>query len=159
VLEDVELARAVKRGGGRIALADGSALARCRMYRSWPELVDGYTKSLWAAFGSPVGAAAVVALLLALYVVPFGAMLTGSVAGAVGYAAAFLGRLVSARATGGRSVPDALAHPLSVLIFIGLIARSYQRRHTAIWKGRSVYILNRNQDIGGGDDQDADRPG
>ena len=32
VLEDVELARAVKRAGGRIALADGSALATCRMY-------------------------------------------------------------------------------------------------------------------------------
>src|SRR5204862_6903746 len=49
VLEDVELARAVKRAGGRIALADGSRLASCRMYRSWPELRDGYAKSLWAA--------------------------------------------------------------------------------------------------------------
>ena len=32
VLEDIALARAVKRAGGRIALADGSALAECRMY-------------------------------------------------------------------------------------------------------------------------------
>ena len=60
VLEDIALARAVKRTGGRIALADGSRLADCRMYTSWRELVDGYTKSLWASFGSPAGAAAVV---------------------------------------------------------------------------------------------------
>ena len=61
VLEDIALARAVKRTGGRIALADGSRLADCRMYTSWRELVDGYSKSLWASFGSPAGAAAVVA--------------------------------------------------------------------------------------------------
>src|SRR5689334_1431947 len=63
VLEDVELARAVKRAGGRIALADGSPVATCRMYDSWPQLVEGYTKSLWASFGSVVGAAGVVAML------------------------------------------------------------------------------------------------
>ena len=57
VLEDIGLARAVKRSGGRIALADGSPLATCRMYDSWRELTGGYTKSMWASFGSPAGAA------------------------------------------------------------------------------------------------------
>ncbi len=70
VLEDIELARAVIRSGGRTALADGTPLASCRMYRSWRELSDGYTKSLWAAFGSRAGAVAVAAMLLALYVLP-----------------------------------------------------------------------------------------
>jgi hypothetical protein len=36
------------------------------MYGSWRELADGYGKSLWASFGSPAGAAAVVALLAGL---------------------------------------------------------------------------------------------
>ncbi|MBF9130621.1 glycosyltransferase, partial [Plantactinospora sp. S1510] len=70
VLEDIELARAVKRSGGRIALADGSRIASCRMYESWAELRDGYAKSLWAAFGHPAGATAVVVLLLLLYALP-----------------------------------------------------------------------------------------
>jgi hypothetical protein len=70
ILEDIELARAVKRAGGRIALADGSALASCRMYDSWAQLRDGYGKSLWAAFGPPVGAAGVLGLLALLYLVP-----------------------------------------------------------------------------------------
>ena len=52
------------------AVADGTALATCRMYGGWAELRDGYTKSLWAAFGSPAGAAAVVGVLGLAYVLP-----------------------------------------------------------------------------------------
>jgi hypothetical protein len=140
VLEDVALARAVKAGRGRIALADGSSLATCRMYDSWTELTDGYTKSLWAAFGSPLGALAVLALLGAVYVVPFVAALFGSVAGLGGYLAGVLGRLVTARATGGRALPDALAHPVSIVLFAALVVRSYvrKRRGALAWKGRRI---------------------
>ena len=140
VLEDVALARVVKACRGRIALADGSSLASCRMYGSWAELVDGYGKSLWAAFGSPLGAAAVLALLFALYVVPFGAAVAGSAAGLGGYLMGALGRIVAARATGGRALPDALAHPVSVVVFAALVMRSYaQRRRGALaWKGRRI---------------------
>jgi cellulose synthase/poly-beta-1,6-N-acetylglucosamine synthase-like glycosyltransferase len=134
VLEDVELARAVKRAGGRIALADGSTLAECRMYTSWRELVAGYSKSLWAAFPFPFG---VVAALTLLYVVP---ILTLSWLGFIAYGLSVLGRVVTARATGGRSFPDALAHPISVLLFGWLIFRSYARRRTTRWKGRPTWL-------------------
>src|SRR5262249_23720123 len=79
VVEDVELARAVKRSGGRIAIADGSRLASCRMYTSWADLRAGYTKSLWAAFGSTAGAVAVSLALLALYVLPPTMAIVGAV--------------------------------------------------------------------------------
>jgi hypothetical protein len=148
VLEDVELARAVKRAGGRIALADGSGLASCRMYTSWRDLVDGYTKSLWASFGSPVGAGAVVLLVLLLYAAPPVIALVATVAGnpvvaGAGVSAYLLGvagRVVSARATGGRAWPDALAHPVSVLLFGWLVTRSYQLRgqRRLSWRGRPV---------------------
>jgi glycosyltransferase involved in cell wall biosynthesis len=135
VLDDIELARAVKRSGGRIALADGSRLASCRMYTSWNELVEGYSKSLWASFGSPLGAAAVVGALLVLYVV---APLTLGWLGLLAYALGVAGRLVSAWTTGGRAFPDAFAHPVSILLFGWLVARSYARRRTVRWKGRGV---------------------
>jgi hypothetical protein len=145
VLEDVALARAVKRAGGRIALADASALAECRMYGSWGELVDGYTKSLWASFGSRSGAAAVVGLLGALYVVPALAAVVGwaaspwvGLAGVVGYLLGVGGRVVAAGATGGRAWPDALGHPVSVVLFGWLVVRSYRRRRRVTWKGRRV---------------------
>lgn len=140
VLEDVELARAVKRAGGRVVLADGSRIAECRMYGSWPQVRDGYTKSLWASAGSPLGAAAVVLMLVLLYVAPLGAALTGSVPGLAGYALAVAGRVVAARATGGRAWPDALAHPVSIVLLCYLTGRShlFKLRGRLVWKGRSL---------------------
>lgn len=139
VLDDVALLRAVKAAGGRGVVADGTHLATCRMYTSWGQLRDGYAKSLWAAFGSPAGAAAVTGLLGWAYVVPPVAALAGSRAGAVGYAAGVLGRALVARRTGGR-VPDAAAHPASVLAFAWLVGRSLalRRRGTLTWKGRKI---------------------
>jgi hypothetical protein len=145
ILEDVELARAVKRAGGRIALADGSPVATCHMYGSWRELVEGYTKSLWASFGSVFGAGAVVAVLGAVFVVPALAGLLGWLVspllgglGVAGYGAGVAGRALAARATGGRAWPDALGHPVSVLLFGWLVARSYRHRRRVTWKGRRV---------------------
>jgi hypothetical protein len=140
VVEDVALLRAVKRAGGRGGVADGTALADCRMYGGWPALRDGYTKSLWSAFGSPAGAVAVAGLLGLAYLVPPLAALAGSRIGLAGYAAGVTGRVVTARRTGGRTWPDALAHPVSVALFTGLTARSL-RHHRAgklSWKGRQL---------------------
>ena len=148
VLEDLGLARAVKRSSGRIALADGSRLATCAMYRSWSELTDGYTKSLWASFGSPAGAAAVVLLLLLLYAVPPAAALAFLAAEAfqpaawclAAYLSGVAGRTVSAVATGGRLWPDPFAHPVSVVLFGWLMWRSYRLRRLGrlTWRGRPV---------------------
>ncbi|GAA4960751.1 glycosyltransferase [Actinoplanes utahensis] len=140
VLEDIGLARAVKRSGGRIALADGSGLASCHMYGSWRELADGYGKSLWASFGSAAGAGAVVVLLLLLYAVP--ALFLLSPWPVVALAALLLGvtgRLISAAATGGR-LADAFAHPVSVVLFAWLVARSFHLRRTGrlSWRGRAL---------------------
>ncbi|MGQ5263515.1 glycosyltransferase [Micromonospora sp. ZYX-F-536] len=148
ILEDVELARAVKRAGGRIALADGSRLADCRMYDTWPQLRDGYSKSLWASFGHPGAAAVVVALLLLLYTAPPLVALAGVAAGAPevaavglgGYLLGVAGRVLTARATGGRWWPDALAHPVSVVVLGWLTLRSYhlRKRRRLTWRGRPV---------------------
>jgi hypothetical protein len=140
VLDDLALVRAVKAAGGRGGVVDGTQLASCRMYAGWPELRDGYAKSLWSAFGSAPRAVAVLAVLGLAYVVPPVAALFGSPAGRLGYAAAVASRVIAARRTGGRAVPDTVAHPASVVIFGYLVARSFAgRRHgTLRWKARPV---------------------
>jgi len=134
VVEDVALLRAVKAAGGTGGVADGTELATTRMYDSWRELVDGYTKSAWTL---PVPAAG---LLAVLYVAPAVAALRGSRWGQTAYAAGVVGRVISARRTGGRALPDSLAHPVSVAALCWLTGRSHlaRRRGTLTWKGRSV---------------------
>lgn len=145
VLEDVALVRAGKRVGAIGGMADGTALAECTMYADDAELVAGYTKSLWSAFGSPAAAAAAVSALLLAYVVPPVAAVIGPdrrtrAIGAVGYAAAVAGRVAVARRTGQRSWPDAAAHPASIIAFAGLVAESWRRlrRGELTWSGRPV---------------------
>ncbi|USX53665.1 glycosyltransferase family 2 protein [Lentzea sp. HUAS12] len=140
VLDDIALLRAVKRGGGRGVVVDGSTVATCRMYEDWAGVRDGYEKSLWSATGSPVAAAALSLVLAWLYVLPPVAALAGSRAGIAGYAAGVLTRVVTARHTGGRVWPDALAHPVSVGVLLTLVARSWRARRTGRlqWKGRSL---------------------
>lgn len=140
VLEDLALARRIRQAGGRGGMADGTELATCRMYAGWLELRAGYTKSLWAAFGSPAGAAAAIGVLALLYVVPPLAALAGSRTGLAGYAAAVLGRALAARRTGGRVFPDALGHPASIALLGWLTTASVvgRRRGTLTWKDRPI---------------------
>lgn len=140
ILEDIALARAVKRTGGRIALADGSRLATCRMYDSWRDLTGGYTKSLWSSFGSASGAAAVVVLLFLLYVVPPVLTPLAALPALAAYLLGVTGRAIAARATGARPFPDAFAHPISIAVFGYLIARSFHMRRAGrlTWRGRPI---------------------
>lgn len=148
VLEDLGLARAVKAAGGRATVTDGTDLATCRMYQSRAELVDGYTKSLWAAFGSPAGSLGATGLLTFTYVVPPLALLLTSGAtrlvGGLGYGAAVAGRVIVARRTGGR-VADAWSHPLAILGLDALTALSWvrRRRGSLTWKGRDLDLPRR----------------
>lgn len=145
VLDDVELLRAVKRAGGRGVVVDGTDVATCRMYDDGDALVAGYAKSLWSAFGSPAGAAAVVAALSWLYVVPPLAAVAGPTTrartwGTLGYVAGVTGRALVARRTGARLVPDVAAHPASVVALGALVAESWRRRRagTITWRARPL---------------------
>src|SRR6202022_5086649 len=54
LLEDVALARAVKASGRKIFFRYGSDAVRTRMYRSFAQLREGWTKNLALLFPSPV---------------------------------------------------------------------------------------------------------
>lgn len=130
VLDDVALARVLRAAGGHGGMADGTDIATCRMYEGWAELREGYAKSLWAAGGSPVGSLTQALVLLGLYCRP----------DPVAYAAGVVSRLLAARRTGGRAVPDAWLHPLSIASYAYLTGLSCYRhwRGDLHWKGRSL---------------------
>ena len=53
ILEDVELARAVKRSGRKILFRFGGDAVRTRMYRNFSQLREGWTKNLAILFPAP----------------------------------------------------------------------------------------------------------
>ena len=53
ILEDVALARAVKHSGHKIRFRYAADAVRTRMYRSWPQLREGWTKNLALLFPYP----------------------------------------------------------------------------------------------------------
>jgi glycosyltransferase involved in cell wall biosynthesis len=147
VIEDVALMRALKRAGFHTATVDGSHLATCRMYDGTKDVIDGYTKSLWAAFNGPLGSLGVNALLFLSGIVPYAALILArdrrtKIIGAVGYVAIVMSRASVAVRTGERVLPDVLAHPNSIAAFHVLNVLSWIRhlRGTNTWKGRSVQV-------------------
>lgn len=154
VLEDVALVRAVKSAGGSGGMADGTSLATCRMYNSDAELLTGYSKSLWSAFGSPAGAAGALAILGLAYAIPAAGAIVGPdrrtrLIGCAGYAAATGGRVLIARRTRQRVWPDAFAHPVSIAAFTGLVVESFRRRRRGelSWRGRPVVVAPRDSGV------------
>ncbi len=70
ILEDVLLARAVKRAGERMIFVDALAFVRCRMYRSLAEVWAGFSKNLFAFYNYSLPFA-LLALLLNLALIRF----------------------------------------------------------------------------------------
>ena len=139
VVDDVALARVLVRAGGRGVFVDGSGIASCRMYDDARSVTAGYAKSLWQAFGSPAGAVAVAALLLALALLPW-LLVVFTPAAWPAAAGGLAGRVVAAWRTGSRPLWDAIWHPLSVVAFACLVAVSLVRRRgrRLTWKARPL---------------------
>lgn len=72
IVEDLELARRVKRCRLRLHLTDGSRLVRCRMYRSGREVWEGFTKNYSKVFGAVMTPV----VLLATFVIFVGPVLS-----------------------------------------------------------------------------------
>jgi chlorobactene glucosyltransferase len=66
VVDDIALARRIKAEGLCWRLLDGVRHIRCRMYRNWGELREGFSKNLWAAFGYRFGLFLLVLLWLGI---------------------------------------------------------------------------------------------
>jgi glycosyltransferase involved in cell wall biosynthesis len=103
LLEDVALARAVKRSGRKIFFRYGAGAVRARMYRSFPQLREGWTKNLALLFPAPARLAALRTIEFVLIVASF----------AIAIAAAFR----------GHSQPAAIAGALTVILYALFLAR------------------------------------
>jgi glycosyltransferase involved in cell wall biosynthesis len=119
LLEDVALARAVKGSGRRIFFRYGGDAVRTRMYRSFAQLKEGWTKNLVLLFASPVQLAV---LRLTEFV-----LIVGSIAIAV--------------ATGlrGKWHPALMAAIVAVVLYVFLLKR-IRRAHFS-WDANFLALI------------------
>lgn len=149
ILEDVALARAVKRAGYRSMLADGGALVYTRMYSGAMEVWHGYSKNAYAFFGySPVFLAIGIVVLVALYTAPlFFALYAAFVSHNVlllllsiaQYLIAVTARILLALRFRYRLL-DTLLHPVAITYLIAIAVNSmrWSLEGKGVWKGRGI---------------------
>jgi hypothetical protein len=153
LLEDVSLARAVKASGRKIFFRYGGDAVCTRMYRSFAQLRQGWTKNLFLLFPS-AGRLALMRLSEFLLIVGSAAITISSamrgrprIAGATGILAAvliclLLRRIRKAHFSWDANILSLIGLPLfSYLLFRSRI--SYQKG-TVSWKGRIYSSLQEN---------------
>ncbi len=146
VLEDVALARLAKRAGCALHFASGEGIARVRMYGTFMQMWQGWTKNLYPLMG---GSAWAVAWEL-LTVVPWLAVAL-FLLGRIGWIFPLLGVLLLAgrhAAYGG--VLRANRFPISRILYYGPAVALYSAalvtsawryaRGQVVWKGRSYAV-------------------
>jgi glycosyltransferase involved in cell wall biosynthesis len=146
LLEDVAMARAVKASGRRIFFRFGGDAVHTRMYRTFPQLVEGWTKNLVLLFPN-AGRLALVrlvefAVLLAGYTFALSAWLGG--VGRLAFLAAgvtfvLLGFLLNRIRKAHFSWDANLLALLGLPLFSYLLLRSklFYKRGKVSWKGRT----------------------
>ena len=147
ILDDIGLARRVKKSGFRLQMAEAGGLITCRMYNDWQTVCEGYAKNILAGFGGSAGLIAGTVFHWVVFLVPWALL-------GIGYAgvpvpwhpfwtlslicAGFFVRAVSAWRTGQRA-GDALLLPISVLLMTAIALQSlwwHWRHGGPLWKGR-----------------------
>ncbi len=72
ILEDIHISKQVKRHGYKFMIFDGSKNIHCKMYRSFGELITGFSKFMFAAFDySTLTLTVVIFIISALFLFPF----------------------------------------------------------------------------------------
>ena len=137
ILDDIELTRSLISAGYKGVVTEGSHIASTRMYASFDEIRQGYGKSLWKAFGGPLGTLIAIAFIFITGIVPVVLIFNGYLTGWFIYLYIAFSREISAIRS--RSNPlYAFLHPLSSALLIYLIIYSWRKRGTIQWKGRTV---------------------
>lgn len=150
VIDDVNLALRLKRGGYRTRVVRAEDRVRVRMYHGFREVWDGFSKNAAYLFSGGLGVVLLLFLLatLVLAVFPCGVLLAAACGAKIGasdvrLAAICFGLLTATRAVLAAAIGDPLwpapTHPILSVVWTGIIGRSlYFRiiRRRLTWRGR-----------------------
>ena len=141
VVDDVALARLIRRSGRRTVAVSAEKYVRVRMYHGLREMVEGFTKNAFAVFGYNYFVAfAFFAIAVVFHILPYALALTGSAIALATIGLIALTRVILFARLGYRMDNALLAHPLMVGSWCWILVRSVwvtgirRRLH---WRGRT----------------------
>lgn len=140
VVDDVALARLMRRNGKRTEVARADHLVSVRMYHGLGEIIRGFTKNAFAVFGRNYSVA-VFFLLLAIvfHLLPYALALTGDVYAIATVILISLTRAILFRAIGYNLINAIFANPLMIATWCWILLRSMWItgvRRRLEWRGR-----------------------
>jgi chlorobactene glucosyltransferase len=141
VVDDVALARLLRRGRRRTEAVRAERSVRVRMYHGLGEIIRGFTKNSFAVLGYNYASAAF-ALVFAIvfHLLPFGLALTGDWVAMVTVAIIALTRVILFTAFRYRLDNALLGHPLMIAAWLWILLRSVWItgiRRQLHWRGRT----------------------
>jgi glycosyltransferase involved in cell wall biosynthesis len=139
IVEDAEIMKQVKTMGynGEVLLANG--MLSCRMYKSYNEAINGFSKNALAAFNNSIAGILVYVLLLIggpmIVAMTLNFQLIFFMAGLI-----LLTRVMISLAAGQNVLRNLLLHPVQMLNLTIIAFLSIQKNltRTVVWKGRRV---------------------
>jgi chlorobactene glucosyltransferase len=151
LVEDVALARAVAAATGdglRLTSCDGTTLVHCRMYHSFPDLWEGFTKNLWPLFENDFAAFTILVLSqVVVFALPFFAVpwLTGWEPWLLIALILLLRALITLRYR--TSWISVLFHPFGYLLALAIALNSLRRSlgKGVTWKGRLYQVTDQQE--------------
>ena len=138
VVEDMELARAIKIRGLRMMTALGGKTISCNMYASFSDAVRGFSKNFYPGFNiTPSRFSCMIALFAFFYLAPFGLIFVyTNVLIPVGLI--YLQRVLLAFTDRQNPIINALLHPLQMvfMVIVGINSMRVAEGKKIVWKGR-----------------------
>jgi chlorobactene glucosyltransferase len=141
VVDDIALARLVRRHGGKTEIVRAEDLVSLRMYRGLREVVDGFTKNTFSALGrNYVAGFLVVAGCVIFHILPYVLAMTGDIVSIATIIIISLTRVILFRALRYRLDAALFLHPVMAAIWTWIFLRSIWLtgiRRKVIWRGRT----------------------
>jgi chlorobactene glucosyltransferase len=148
ILEDIKISKRVKSYGYKFMIFDGRSNVYCRMYRSFMEIVKGYSKVLFAVFDYKIFMiSAAIILVAAIFLFPFFMIPIGIIFGwplvlieliILQIIIILITRIILSLRFKCKAI-DIIFHPISMIYLISIAINSIFTARTGMgvyWKGR-----------------------
>jgi glycosyltransferase involved in cell wall biosynthesis len=141
VVDDIALARLVRRAGWKTETIRADDLVSLRMYHGLREVIDGFTKNTFSALGRNYAAGfLVVAGCVVFHIVPYALALTGDRVSIATIVIISITRVILFRALRYRLDAAIFLHPVMAVIWTWIFVRSIWLtgiRGKVLWRGRT----------------------